>query len=43
VAPNGIELHPILAINFLNTTTTTLMSNVNPSEFGQPVTFLLLR
>jgi hypothetical protein len=39
VAPNGIELHPILDINFLNTTTTTLMSNVNPSQFGQPVAF----
>ena len=39
VAPNGIELHPILDIDFLNQTTMTLMSNVNPSQYGQPVTF----
>ena len=39
VAPNGIELHPILDIVFLNQTTTMLMSNANPAEFGQPVTF----
>jgi len=39
VAPNGIELHPILDIRFLNTTTTTLASDANPSQYGQSVTF----
>jgi hypothetical protein len=39
VAPNGIELHPILDIKFLNATTTTVASNNNPSQFGQPVMF----
>lgn len=37
VAPNGIELHPVLEINFTATTTTALISSANPSEFGQPV------
>jgi hypothetical protein len=35
VAPNGIELHPILDIRFLSATTTTLASNANPSQYGQ--------
>jgi Big-like domain-containing protein/lamin tail-like protein len=39
VAPNGIELHPILDIAFLANTTTTLDSSPNPSAFGQQVTF----
>jgi len=39
VAPNGIELHPILDIKFLNTTTTTVTSNANPSQYAQPVMF----
>jgi hypothetical protein len=39
VAPNGIELHPILDIRFLNATTTTVASNNNPSQYGQPVMF----
>src|SRR5262249_26860858 len=39
VAPNGIELHPVLDINFTATTTTTLTSSANPAEFGQPVGF----
>ena len=39
VAPNGIELHPILDIKFLNTTTTTVTSNANPSQYNQPVMF----
>jgi hypothetical protein len=39
VAPNGIELHPILDIKFLNTTTTTVTSNGNPSQYSQSVTF----
>jgi hypothetical protein len=39
VAPNGIELHPILDIRFLSNTTTTVTSNANPSQYGQPVTF----
>jgi hypothetical protein len=37
VAPNGIELHPILDITFTSSTTTVLSSNANPSTFGQPV------
>lgn len=38
VAPNGIELHPVLDINFTAPTTTTLASSANPSQFGQSVT-----
>jgi len=38
IAPNGIELHPVLEINFQNPTTTVLTSSANPSTFGQPVT-----
>jgi Bacterial Ig-like domain (group 3)/Lamin Tail Domain len=38
VAPNGIELHPVLDINFTAPTTTTLASSTNPSQFGQSVT-----
>src|SRR5207244_12240398 len=37
VAPNGIELHPILDIRFLSSTTTTLASSLNPSQYGQSV------
>jgi hypothetical protein len=37
VAPNGIELHPILDVTFTSPSTTVLSSNVNPSIFGQPV------
>ena len=39
VAPNGIELHPVLDISFTAPSTTVLTSNLNPSSFGQPVTF----
>ncbi|MDQ6800107.1 MAG: Ig-like domain repeat protein, partial [Acidobacteriota bacterium] len=38
VAPNGIELHPILDINFTTPTATTLGSSPNPSQFGGSVT-----
>ncbi len=38
IAPNGMELHPVLEINFPNQSTTTLLSNNNPSQFGQNVT-----
>src|SRR5207248_2423746 len=38
VAPNGIELHPILDIKFTNPSITTLTSRNNPSEYGQTVT-----
>lgn len=38
IAPNGIELHPVLEINFQNPTTTVLASSANPSTFGQPLT-----
>jgi hypothetical protein len=37
VAPNGIELHPILDITFTSPSTTVLSSDSNPSTFGQPV------
>ena len=37
VAPNGIELHPILSIDFTANTSTTLMSSANPSQYGQSV------
>jgi predicted extracellular nuclease len=37
VAPNGIELHPLLDIVFLENTTTTLASSSNPSQYGQSV------
>jgi hypothetical protein len=39
VAPNGIELHPILDIVFTAPTTTALASSVNPSQYGTSVTF----
>jgi hypothetical protein len=37
VAPNGIELHPVLDITFTANTSTTIASPTNPSQFGQPV------
>jgi len=37
VAPNGIELHPALAVFFTSSTTTTLQSATNPSVYGQAV------
>lgn len=37
VAPNGIELHPLLEINFTANTTTTLTSSANPTQFKQAV------
>jgi hypothetical protein len=37
VAPNGIELHPLLDVNFTKPTATTLLSALNPSKFAQPV------
>jgi hypothetical protein len=39
VAPNGIELHPILDIAFTTASTTTLSSTLNPALSGQSVTF----
>ncbi len=39
VAPNAIELHPVLDISFRGNTTTTLLASANPSVYGQPVTF----
>lgn len=38
IAPNGIELHPVLEINFQSNTTTVLTSSLNPSQYGQSVT-----
>jgi hypothetical protein len=38
VAPNGIELHPLLDIIFTSTTATTLTSSLSSSKYGQPVT-----
>jgi hypothetical protein len=37
VAPNAIELHPVLDISFRGNTATVLMSNENPSVFGDTV------
>jgi hypothetical protein len=34
VAPNAIELHPVLDISFRGNTTTTLMSGENPSQYA---------
>jgi hypothetical protein len=42
VAPNGIELHPILDIKFTNPSTTSLVSRMNPSSYGQPVVITAL-
>lgn len=39
VAPNGIELHPLLELNFTSPTTTTVNSSPNPSQYGQAVAF----
>jgi hypothetical protein len=39
VAPNGIELHPLLDIAFTTASTTTLTSGTNPAISGQTVTF----
>jgi uncharacterized repeat protein (TIGR01451 family) len=39
VAPNGIELHPIIDIVFKSTPTATVTSTPNPSQYGQSVTF----
>jgi hypothetical protein len=39
VAPNAIELHPVLDISFRGNTTTTLLPSANPSVYGEPVTF----
>jgi hypothetical protein len=37
VAPNGVELHPVLGINFTANSLTTLLSSGTPSQYGQPV------
>jgi hypothetical protein len=39
VAPNGIELHPIVDIKFLGVTTASVASSVNPSKYQDAVTF----
>jgi hypothetical protein len=39
VAPNGIEIHPILNVAFTSNSTTTLLASANPSVFGDTVTF----
>ena len=38
VAPNGIELHPLLDVAFTTPGTTVLSSNLNPAVYGQAVT-----
>src|SRR5262249_25082069 len=38
VAPNGIELHPMIDVHFTKPTATALTSTLNPSQFGQSVT-----
>jgi hypothetical protein len=37
VAPNGIEIHPILDLSFTTPSTATLQSSANPSQYGQPL------
>jgi hypothetical protein len=37
VAPNGIELHPLLEINFTANSMTTILSSANPSQYLQPI------
>ena len=39
VAPNGIELHAILDLNFISPSTTLLTPGSNPAQSGQAVTF----
>lgn len=39
VAPNGIELHPVLDIVFQGATTTSVVSNANPSKYLDDVSF----
>jgi hypothetical protein len=39
VAPNGIELHPVLDIMFQSETTTTVASSANPSKYLDGVDF----
>jgi hypothetical protein len=39
VAPNGIELHPILDITFTTASTIVVTSSATPVTYGQPVTF----
>src|SRR5579864_2907124 len=41
VAPNGIEIHPILDIKFTTPTTTSIGTNLTPSQYAQSVTFNL--
>jgi len=36
VAPNGIELHPMIDVHFTKATATAITSTLNPSQFGQP-------
>jgi len=38
VAPNAIELHPVLDISFRGNTSTALMSTENPSVYGDTMT-----
>ncbi len=37
VAPNGIELHPVLGLTFTAPSSTELGSSANPSQFGSPI------
>jgi hypothetical protein len=39
VAPNGIEIHPILDIKFTTPTTTSIGTSGTPSQYAQSVTF----
>ncbi|MCU1383914.1 MAG: hypothetical protein JWL71_2611, partial [Acidobacteria bacterium] len=39
VAPNAIELHPVIDISFRGNTATALMSSENPSVYGDTVRF----
>jgi len=38
VAPNGIELHPILDITFTSASSSVVTSSANPATYGQSVT-----
>jgi hypothetical protein len=43
VAPNGIELHPVVKIDFTSTSSTTLASSLNPATLNPRKLLVLTR